>query len=109
MLRIEFINDQTGNDDSANYKMRVFVNDKQIAEKSVYGHERSTGWEALVRLATAGQCSRCSNLVSFDLSDDFKKCNVLNIRLAAADACWFSCKFFEPTSEFSKTAAHPND
>ena len=44
-------NDGTGTNDSANYNVKVRVNDRVIDTRRVEGHRRSDGWEALVRAA----------------------------------------------------------
>jgi hypothetical protein len=48
MLRIEFVNDQTGPDEAANYRARVEVNGRLIAAAQIHGRPRSEHWTTLV-------------------------------------------------------------
>lgn len=53
MLRVEFVNDRTGSDASANYRVQVSVNGRTIAGATVKGHPRAEHWTALLhRCAT---------------------------------------------------------
>lgn len=49
MLRVEFINDRTGADDAANYRVQAIVNGRMIAAATVKGHPRAEHWTALLR------------------------------------------------------------
>jgi hypothetical protein len=49
MLIIKIQNDGTGSDQSANYNYGVYINDRRIANGLIKGHNRSNGWQRLVR------------------------------------------------------------
>jgi len=49
MLAIMFLNDGTGNDIEGNYKWKVMLNQRVLAEGTLKGHNRLSGWEGLVK------------------------------------------------------------
>lgn len=48
MLRVTWLNDQTGPDDAANYAVTVLVNDRVVERVRVTGHPRADHWTALL-------------------------------------------------------------
>ena len=48
MLSIEFVNDLTGTQESANYSYAVAVNGDVVDSGRVENHDRGHGWKALV-------------------------------------------------------------
>ena len=48
MLRIEFLNDGTGDWIDGNYNYKVYVNDEKISEGRIEHHNRLSGWQGLV-------------------------------------------------------------
>lgn len=49
MLTVEFLNDRTGTNESANYVVTVHVNGKVLHKERLEGHPRDAGWLTLVR------------------------------------------------------------
>lgn len=53
MLVVEFLNDKTGSDEAANYRVRVTVNGREIATTTVKGHPRADHWTGLLARCAA--------------------------------------------------------
>jgi hypothetical protein len=49
MIRVEFVNDRTGPDEAANYRVQVAVNGRVVTAGKVKGHPRAEHWTALLR------------------------------------------------------------
>lgn len=49
MLSILFLNDGTGDEIEGNYKWKVMINKRVLAQGELKGHNRLTGWEGLVK------------------------------------------------------------
>jgi len=49
MLIITFVNDGTGDEIEGNYKWKVMINTKLLAEGTIKSHNRLSGWEGLVK------------------------------------------------------------
>lgn len=49
MLTVQFVNDRSGPDTAANYRVEVYVNGRLIDGTTVKGHPRSEHWTALLR------------------------------------------------------------
>jgi hypothetical protein len=49
MLIVHIHNEGTRSDNTADYIYRVYVNQKEIASGEVKGHQRSLGWQGLLR------------------------------------------------------------
>lgn len=49
MLTIEFLNDKTGDETVAHYAVWIKVNGRVLTTLRVEGHDRGTGWQALVK------------------------------------------------------------
>lgn len=67
MLRIEILNDGTGDFGTGNYTYRVFVNTRVIASGEVKNHKRGEGWLELVRKVHADAERRKWDGVARDL------------------------------------------
>ena len=48
-LIVVFHNDASGTDESANYNVTVYVNQRVIATDRVEGHNRAQSWRELIR------------------------------------------------------------
>lgn len=49
MITFEFVNDRSGPDTAANYRVSVAVNHRQVATGRVEGHPRAEHWSSLLR------------------------------------------------------------
>lgn len=49
MLIIMFLNDGTGDEIEGNYKWKVMINQRTLAEGTIKGHNRLSGWEGLIK------------------------------------------------------------
>lgn len=50
MLTIKFHNDGTGDKETGNYNVAVWVNLELVSVERTEGHKRADGWRALVKM-----------------------------------------------------------
>lgn len=59
-LYVVFTNDGKGTQESSNYTVRTYINDKKIWQGRVEGHDRSNGWMVLLqKFLTDGRGESC--------------------------------------------------
>jgi len=49
MLKVFFLNDETGTKIKGNYRWDVMINDTLVAKGELKGHNRTQGWQGLLR------------------------------------------------------------
>lgn len=69
MLIVHVHNEGTRPDNTADYTYKVYVNQKKIASGEVRGHQRSDGWQELLRMvADTTTTSRVGSTVNKNVS-----------------------------------------